>query len=242
MKKIILLCVFLTVASASAQKAEKDRFLPKGNAEFTAKNYDEAEASFRMSQSKFPNKAAAAYNLGNTIYKINQPAEAKNAYAKAIETARSRTERHRAYHNIGNIFMKEKDYKSAVEAYKQALRNNPADDETRYNYALAKKLLRDNPPKDDKEVHDKKPEGNQKQEQPAPDKGGDEEDKNNPQNDGDNKDQGNKPPKQQPQSQGISKQRVQNLLDAVNNEERKVQNKVNSRKVQGTAANSEKDW
>ena len=46
--------------------------------------------------------------------------------------------------------MKEKNYTKAVETYKNALRNNPADEETRYNFALAKKMLKDNPPKDDK--------------------------------------------------------------------------------------------
>jgi cytochrome c-type biogenesis protein CcmH/NrfG len=51
--------------------------------------------------------------------------------------------------------MNEKDYTQAVEAYKNALRNDPSDEETRYNYALAKKMLKENPPKDDKKKDDK---------------------------------------------------------------------------------------
>ena len=100
---------------------------------------------------KSPKRRLHLTILGNTIYTIKQPSEAKFAYAKAIEAATTRPEKHQAFHNLGNVFMKEKKYTEAVEAYKNALRNDPSDEETRYNYALAKKMLKDNPPpKDDK--------------------------------------------------------------------------------------------
>ena len=73
-----------------------------------------------------------------------------------MKTAKTATQKHKAFHNLGNVFMKEKNYTEAVEAYKNALRNNPSDDETRYNYALAKKMLKENPPKDDKDKKDDK--------------------------------------------------------------------------------------
>ena len=121
--------------------------MPKGNDSFAEKKYDDAEAEYRISESKNPKKSIASYNLGNAVYRQNQSGEAKYHYAKALKNAKTRTEKHQAFHNIGNTLMKDKDYGGAVEAYKNALRNNPADEETRYNYALAKKMLKENPPK-----------------------------------------------------------------------------------------------
>jgi hypothetical protein len=149
--------------------------------------------------------------------------------------------------------MKDKDYGGAVEAYKNALRNNPADEETRYNYALAKKMLKENPPKkDDKKDKDKKDKDKDKKDDKNKDKDKkddkkDGKDKDKDKKDGDknkdnkdNKDQGQGQPK--PQPGGISKQRLENLLDAVNNEEKKIQDKVNKKKVRANPKKAEKDW
>jgi TolA-binding protein len=107
--KNLLLYILLTVSFAvSAQ--EKDKTLPAGNEEYKQNKFTDAEANYRISESKFPKKSAAAYNLGNTIYRQNQISEAKYAYAKALKNAKTRPEKHKAYHNLGNTFMKEKDY------------------------------------------------------------------------------------------------------------------------------------
>lgn len=250
LKNIILLTLILLPFAIKAQ--EKDKYLPQANEEFEAKNYVEAEANYRISQSKFPKKAIASYNLGNTIYNINQPSEAKLSYMKAIGDSKSRPEKHKALHNLGNVFMKEKNYTSAVQAYKNALINNPSDEETRYNYALAKKMLKDNPPpKDDKkkDKKDKDKDKDKKDDKKDGDKdkkdnqGDKDKDKKDDKKEGDGKDkkednQGQPKPKEG----GISKQRLENLLDAVNNEEKKVQDKVNAKKVKGKPVRTEKDW
>jgi tetratricopeptide (TPR) repeat protein len=162
MRNLIFYSVLLLSLATFAQ--EKDNYLPKANDEFVAKKYADAEANYRISISKAPTKAIASYNLGNSIYKQNQASEAKFAYLKAIENTKTRPEKHQAFHNLGNVFMKEKNYTQAVEAYKNALRNNPQDEETRYNYALAKKMLKENPPKDDKKK-DKKDKKDDKKDQ-----------------------------------------------------------------------------
>ncbi|WP_284651079.1 tetratricopeptide repeat protein [Flavobacterium terrisoli] len=241
MKKLLLYSFVLISFLANAQKKEKDRNLPKGNESFVEKKYADAEAEYRISESKNPKKSIASYNLGNAVYRENRPNEAKYHYAKALKNAKSKTEKHNAFHNIGNTLMKSKDYSGAVEAYKNALRNNPADEQTRYNYALAKKMLKDNPPKkEDDKSKDKK---DQKEDQKK-NKDGQNKDKDKKgQNDKDKKDNkdknGGKP---QPQPGGISKQRLENLLDAVNNEEKKVQDKVNKQKVHANPKKAEKDW
>ena len=233
----------LSVSTFAQQK--KDFALPEGNQEFAKKQYAEAEADYRISKGINAKRATASYNLGNAIYKQNQASEAKFAYAKAIETAKGKQQKHSAFHNIGNVFMKEKAYDKAVEAYKNALRNNPNDDQTRYNYALAKKMLKDNPPKDDKKDDKKDKNQDQKKDQNK-DKKHDKKDQQNYQEKKDNKDK----PEQKDQNQNnpepkqgnVPKDRLQNLLDAVNNEEKKIQDKVNARKVKGKPVENQKDW
>mgnify|MGYP000665047196 CR=1 FL=1 len=139
------------------------------------------------------------------------------------------------------------DYKAAVEAYKNALRNKPSDEETRYNYALAKKKLEENPPKGDdkkdKKEDKKKEEEKDKKEDNKDKEKEDDKGKEKPDNKGNQKD--DKPQedgKPKPMPGGIPQQRVENLLDAVNNEEKKVQNKVNAQKVKGKPVQTEKDW
>ena len=239
--KNFILHILLTLSFAvSAQ--EKDKTLPKANEEYAQNKFVEAEADYRVSHSKFPKRTVAPFNLGNSIYKQNQIAEAKFAYAKAIENTRSRPQRHKAYHNLGNVFMKEKNYTFAVEAYKNALRNNPSDEETRYNYALAKKKLKENPPKEDKKKdkkEDKKKEDKDKKDKEKEDDKG----KDKPSDKGDKKeDKPQEDGKPKPMPGGISKQRLENLLEAVNNEEKKIQDKVNAQKVKGKPVQTEKDW
>jgi tetratricopeptide (TPR) repeat protein len=234
MKKLILYSFILFSFAIFAQ--EKDFHLPKANDEFADKKYAEAEAEYRISLSKNPKKSISAYNLGNAIYKQNNNTEALFSYENAIKNSTVRPEKHKAFHNSGNIYMKEKNYSAAVEAYKNALRNNPNDEETRYNFALAKKMLKNNPPKKDdkKDKKDKKKDDKKKDKKKDDKKNGDQKDKN---------DQKNNPQGQpKPKPGGIQKERVQNLLDAVNNEEKKIQDKVNAKKVKGKPIQTEKDW
>ena len=250
MKNLIIYSFLLLSFAIFAQ--EKDMNLPKANDEFAEKKYAEAEAEYRISQSNNPKKAIASYNLGNSIYKQKHGSEALLSYEKTIKIATERPEKQKAFHNSGNIYMAEKNYSAAVEAYKNALRNNPSDEETRYNFALAKKMLKDNPPKkddkkdkkdkkDDKKKDDKK---DKKDENKKDDKK--DEKKKDDKKDGDKKDKnenkGNEDGKLKPRPGGIPKERVQNLLDAVNNEEKKIQDKVNAKKVKGKPMQTEKDW
>lgn len=265
MKKVLVYSLLLCGALAFSQekKPEKDQNLPLGNKQFDNKEYADAEANYRISNSKDATKASATYNLGNAIYRQQKPGEALYAYFKAVEVAKDKPQKHLAYHNMGNVYMAQKNYQAAVEAYKNALRNNPADNETRYNFALAKKMLKDNPPpppkKDDKKDKDKdknKDKKDDKNQKPEDKKGddkdkdkGDQKDKDKDKDKGDqkDKDKGDGKDKKdqgepQPQNASPSKQRMDNMLDAMNNEEKKVQDKLNAKKVKGQPKRQEKDW
>ncbi len=256
MNKIVYIIVLLVNGFLFSQESDKNLY--NGNQSFAKKSYTTAEADYRVTESKkSPKKAVSGYNLGNSIYRQNQPGEAQIKYIQALESAKTKTEKHRIYHNLGNTFMLDKNYEAAAEAYKNALRNNPLDEETRYNYALAKKKKKENPPpKNDKK--DNKGGGGQDN-KPQPEnkdgknnKGNDKKDsdKDNQKNqnkEGDKqKDKGNGDKKedknQSPKPSGANKQRIDNILDAVNNAEKKVQDKVNAKKVKARPASNEKDW
>lgn len=266
MNKIITYLVVLLSSMIFAQN--KDQKLYDGTVAFDQKQYVDAEADFRVSQSNNANeKAVANYNLGNSIYRQNNPGEAKYKFYKAVEAAKSKEQKHKAFHNLGNAFMKEENYQGAVEAYKNALRNNPHDEETRYNYALAKQKLKENPPKgnndkDKKGGDDNKDQQNQ-QNQKDKDKGDNKDNKdkgnNKDKNDKDKGDQKDKSDKgddkkdkgdgkdkedqqNQPKPSGANKQQIENLLEAVNNAEKKIQDKLNEQKVKAQPATNGKDW
>lgn len=263
MKQIVFLISLLFSLFTFAQeevKKEKDKILPKANEAFAEKKYTEAEAQYRISNSKGLSGAAPSYNLGNSIYRQKQFSESKFAYSQAYEKATTKEEKHKALHNLGNVYMKEKQYGKAVETYKNALRNNPSDEQTRYNYALAKEYLKNNPEdqnqdkkddkkedkKDDKKDDQKQDKGDGDKDKKDDKKEGDKDkgkgDNKEDKNEGDQKKDQNQGGQPKPQPSGISKESVQNLLDAVNNEEKKVQEKVNLQKVKSKPVQTEKDW
>ena len=271
--KLFYIFVVGALSFIQAQEGEIINHIYNGNSEVEEGALIAAEKSYRKALSLAPEKSTALHNLGNTHFLAEQYEEASQRFFQTQKFASSKEEKHRAFHNMGNVFMKKKEYQKAVEAYKNALRNNPSDDETRYNYALAKELLKNEKPPEEQEQDDKKDQKDQKnkeqddkQDKDQKDQKGDQEDKdeqdpnkegdqgNNkedgePKNEGDQnkkeKDQQNKPPenkKQAPNEGQLSPQQVQSLLEAMNNQEKKVQDKVNAKKVKGVPVRGKKDW
>lgn len=242
----------------------------EGNKDLSEDNFVQAEVEYRKAIAKSPENNAAPYNLGNAYYSNETYNEAFGRYKEAGEVAQSKEEKHMAYHNMGNVFMKRKDYAKAVEAYKEALRNNPKDEETRYNLALAKELLKkdqeenkqnqddkDKDKQDEQKDQDKEKENEGDNEDKKDQKDqGDEGDKNeekkdeNKEGDGDEKKEQNQKPdqgdqekeQQQPKPNQLSKQQVDNLLRAMQNAEKQVQEKIDAKKVKGVKIKNEKDW
>ncbi|MFT7627268.1 MAG: Ca-activated chloride channel family protein [Ulvibacter sp.] len=221
-----------------------------------------AEANFRKAIALNPANETGKYNLGTAYYGKNKNTEALNRFKQAASLATAKPEKHRAFHNLGNTFMNEKNYTEAVEAFKNALRNNPTDDESRYNLALAKDMLEKNPPQDDKGDDENKDKDDKKEEDDSENKEGDDGDPKEDKDKGDEKEdkkdgedekdkgkpdepkdgEDKKPQEQKPQPGQLSPQQVKSLLDAMNNEEEKVQKKMNAQKQKGAKVKSNKDW
>merc|ERR1711974_466079 len=121
-----LLCALVFTITTQAQQKTKEQL----------KQEQEAQDLLNEAQDYL-----AKYNLGNLYYTKDKVSEAGEKYVTAETASEEKELKHKSAHNLGNTFMRDKKYAKAVEAYKQALRNNPSDDETRYNLALAKSLL-----------------------------------------------------------------------------------------------------
>lgn len=276
MKFYTLLLVGILGFSGFAQEDDKARLKAErkatdlvydANALLGEENYVEAEMEYRKAISKAPNKAVGSYNLAHSYYKKGSFKEALYRSEEAAKNASSKDEKHRAYHNIGNILMQNELCKEAVEAFKNALRNNPNDDETRYNYALAKECAEqqkdgggeDNKEdenkeeekdkeKDEKKENDKNEDQDKKDEGDKDKKEGDKEEDENgkpkdDQKDGKgDKDEKDKNQKPKPKPGQMSPQQIKNILEAMQNQEQKVQQKINAEKQKGAKVKTEKDW
>ena len=260
MKKPILVGL-VVICSFYVSAQETQNLIYQGNQKLNEKAFSEAESKYRKAISDNPNKIEGIYNLGNTHYQAENYQEATQRYFQAQKLADSKDKRHKAFHNMGNSYMKKKDYPQAVEAYKNALRNNPNDEETRYNYVLAKSLL-EQERQDDSQQQDQQQDNSEDQDQQQDnsedqdqqdDDSQDQNQENEEQNSDDSSQQDNQSDQkqensdqqesqQQPSEQNrLSPQQIKNLLQAMDNQEKKVQEKINAQKVQGIPTRG-KDW
>lgn len=246
MKKVNLIVLLSCFVSLSAQQTkinkESNNLTLDGNIEYVEDNLIEAEALYRKSISKDSMNLAAKYNLGNSFYSNKLNEEALNQYRLSIKNSNDKSTLHKSYHNLGNLYMQSEDYQNAMDSFKNALLNNPKDDETRYNYVLAKELLKnqDNNKKDDKDNKndkDKKDNKENKKGEDKEDKKEKDKQKNNRNNDTDNSDKNKKP-----RQNKISPNQLENLLKAMDNEEKNVLKKVNKNKMKGKPIKNKKDW
>ena len=275
--------LFFGVSSINAQekpekiKKQSDKYIAEAQEALSENDFASAEASYRKAISKDPSNLNAKYNMGNLYYAKEKTINAEQRLKEAAEIAATKDEKHRIYHNLGNSYMQKKNYQEAVNAFKDALRNDPTDEETRYNLALAKKMLekekqnqdqnKDQEKQDDEKKDENKDQENkdqnqdgeggedQKENQKPKDEGENEKDKKEgDQNEDKQKDKGDEQKKdqgegdkqkeqQQKPTQGqLSPQQINSLLEAMNNEEKKVQDKINAEKAKGVKTKSAKDW
>ena len=255
MNKILINYLLLTsvsIVSVMSQQNEYESFIEKGNNSFE-ENSVLSEQNYRKAISVSPEFIKGQYNFSNTLYDNEYYDEALLNQLEASKYAKTTADKHVIFHNIGNILMKKKMCKEAVEAYKNALKNNPKDDESRYNLALAKDCAKEDENEKESESEDededteKDKEKDQNEDQKDDkDQQGDEEKENEDQkenNKEDNDQNGDdKSKNEKPKEKKLSPQQIKNILEAMNQEESKVQEKMNAKKLKGVKLKNEKDW
>lgn len=229
-KYIGLFFLLIAATTVHAQKAERD-LIRKGNRMYNDSVYENAEVNYRKALEINPKSTVAMYNLANTLMQQNKLQEAMEQFVGAAKVEKEKPNLAQIYHNMGVIFQSQKDYAKAIEAYKESLRNNPKDDETRYNLALAQKLLKD-------QQQDQQNQDNQQNQQKQEEK----QDQQQNQQQNQNNDQQQEPPQQQKQDNQMSKENAEQLLNSVMQDEKDVQDKVKKQQQVIKGNRLEKDW
>ena len=256
MKKIAFILLFLPLAIFAQQdKADKAvlekearKFVRDGNELYNQLEFADAEVAYKKAIAKNSDYETAIYNLGNALSQQNRGKEAIAQYELVAKMSKDKMTIASSMHNIGNAHFQEKEYQKAVDSYKNSLRANPKDDETRYNLALAQEMLKNQQENQDEKKDDK---DNKDQENKDQDKKDDEKDEDEEEKKDDKKDEDKKDSKddkkddkkeQKPQPGKLSPQQIKQLLEAMNNEEKKTQEKMNAKKERGKKVKQEKDW
>ncbi len=225
----IVMTIGLIVCSSSLFSQQEKKFIIEGNKQFENKNYKEAEKNYNRALGENKNSYKGSFNLGNTYYKEGKYEDAANQFQALTHRATSKDTLSKTYHNLGNALLKSKKYQESVDAYKNALKNNPNDDETRYNLSYAQQMLKQKQQqqKDNKDKKDKKDDKKDK-------------DKKDDNKKKDEKKQDKEKP--QPEKEQISKEDAKRLLKALQNDEKNLQDKMKKGKVNGVKEKIEKDW
>ena len=256
--------VFLFAAlGASAQNMPERSEVRRGTRQYNKGNYEKSIERYERALGAAPESFEAIYNLGNALYKAERFDKAEQTMRKAAaDSLRADGERAEAFYNLGNAQFKQQKYKEALESYKQSLRLNPDDQEAKYNYAYTKRLLDEN--KDgggggnDDQNQDKDQNQDQQQQGGGEDKqdkqDGDRQQDDQAQQGDDQEQQGEQqnPPQpdkgdeddeqgeQQPVPAGISPQEQEQMLDAIQAQEDRTQDKLKEK--QGVVVRGKKNW
>lgn len=240
----IVVCL-LSCSITYAQKAERKN-LREGNKLFKNEQYTEAEIVYRKSLEVNPRSLEGSYNLGNALYKQGKFPEAAQQYQLIAEQSRRLLEEgnpediqrlSEVFHNLGNIGMANQDYARSVEAYKQSLRLNPKDDETRYNLALAQKLLEDQEGDGGGGQDDQQDDQNEDNQ----DNNDDQQPQDQPQQQDDQ--QENQTQEEPQQNEQMSQDNAQQILDAFLQDEKDTQEKVKqAQQQQQQRRRTDKEW
>lgn len=257
---ILLMVVATNVAAAQSRTSRKET--RRGNHEYKAKKYDQAEVNYRRAIHSDSNSYRAHYNLGNALYRQKKYDEACSHYEKALQTPdlKGKT-RSQIFHNRGNANLKAglakesradgmEQFKQAVNDYQEALKLDPKNEDTRYNLSYARKMLQQAQQQQQQQQNqgggggdqDKKDKNKDKNKKDQGDQGKDKQDQKDQGNKNDQQKQDRQQQRQQQQKQQQKKQDAERLLEAVKNNEKNTM-KENAKKVEvANPRHIDKDW
>lgn len=261
-KTLFILVSLLTVCGVCDAQSERGS-VRKGNRDFGKSRFEEAEINYKKALVADSTSVAADYNLGNTYFRLENYTEAEKYYGAAADSLSKCRYGADLYHNMGNSLLARQDYQGAIEAYKNALRRRPDDMETKSNLAYAQKMLQNqqnqqdqNQQNQNQDQQDQNKDQNQDKQNQDQDKDKDRNKDNQNQDKEQNKDNQEKNDSQNRQNQDnqdsreqqgqqpkISPQAAQQMLQAIQDQEKETQDKVKKEKaLQMRSKQKEKNW
>ncbi len=254
---VIFFNIFFILSIHFVVAQSENKFIRRGNNAFEEGNFQRAEIDYRKALEKNSSSTKGEFNLGGAMYKQESFEEAAKTFESLAGEQLTPVQKAASYHNLGNSLMNLQQLEPAIEAYKNALRQNPKDVESRYNLEYAKRMLQqqqqqqqkqdkdqdqDQDQKDKKDQEDKQDKQDQKDKQDQEKK--DEEQKQDQQQQKDqNKDNQDQQKQQQQQPKQISKEDAERMLQALKENEKKTLEKIKLEKLKSAKkVKSEKDW
>lgn len=226
----IVMCVLLSGASLFAQEDKKD--VRRGNKDYRKSNFKEAEIDYRKALLKDSTSFAATYDLANALYSQKDYEGAANTLEKLSNSAPESQYADRYYFNKGNVSLQKKDYKTAVDDFKQALLRDPGDLQAKESYIYAKKML-------ENQENGGEGESNKDQQNQDHQQNQDQQQNQQPSDGQQDKQEG----EGQAQQQQISVQQAQQILKAIQAKEKETQEKVEKAKAQNEKSRQkDKNW
>lgn len=244
MYKYFFLSVLLFAFVFPVKSQEDKKYIRKGNELYNRGKYKDAEKLYRESQQKNNASQEAAFNIADALYKQKKFDESANQFKQITQQTKDKKKLADAYHNLGNSLLQSKKYEESVQAYCNALKNSPKDAATKYNLAYAQKKLQQQQQQQNKDKDKKDKKDDKEKDQKDKDEK-DNKDKKKDKEDDKNKDGEDKKEEQKKDSQAknkMTKEEAMRLLEALNNQEKNVQEKLKKMAGKEENINIEKDW
>lgn len=242
---VILLYLLLAIFTNTTNAQSMRGLINEGVDLYKEQKFADAEVNFKKGTEKSPDSFEAKFNLGDAYYKQERYDEAIQTFQSAYLNARSDEEKAKIFHNIGNSFLKSQKIKESIGAYKEALKLNPNDQETKYNLSYALEMLK-NPDQNQQQNQQNDQNKDEKQDQQQQQQNQDQQNQNQQQENQQNQqqqeqqEQQSQQQEQQQQEQKISQQEAQRILNALKENEKDLQKQL--RKIKGQKVKTEKDW
>ena len=215
---ILVFCLFLT-SFCDAQTKKRSLF-KKGNKLFSDSIYEESEINYRKSLEQDQDFFKAKYNLANSVFKQERYDESESLYSAILNQSEVKEENNKVQYNLATSQLKQNKFNEAIENYKKYIKKNPQDNDAIYNYCYAKKMLDQQQDKQEQQ-QDKQEQQQDKQEQ--------------------QQEQQQDKEEQQGKEQ-MSKEDIEKLLNAIQNQEKETKEKMQKNKKQKTTRKITKDW
>lgn len=246
--KAVFILLFMSGLSQFSSAQNENRFIRQGNKAYEAGDFKKAEIDYRKALDKNQKSMKGEYNLGGAIYEQQNFDEARRIYEQLASANLPANQKAMTYHNLGNSFLQMQKPEQAIEAYKNALRHNPGDIDTKYNLEFAKKMLKQQQQQNqdqnkDQQNKDQNKEDQQQNQQQQEQNKEQEQNQQNQQQNQQNQQQNQDNQAQQPQTKQISKQDAERMLQALQDNEKKTMEKIKLEKLKNAnRVKTEKDW
>jgi Ca-activated chloride channel homolog len=224
MKIIVILILLSLLFPLKMFSQEERKHIRKGVKNYNENEFENAELDFRKALDLNNASFEAQYNTGNTLYKQDKPNDAAEKYSNLLSNDIPNDRKADLYYNIGNTYLKSQEYQKSIEAFKNTLRLRPGDDDARYNLAWALSKL-------DRQQQ------NQNQDQNHEEKNDEEEHKQDQQQNTEGESQD-----QPMEAKNLSKEEIERILQALEEKEQQVKEKVDKEKAKTRKTPAEKDW